>query len=235
MSHPLTCSLDPAMIRPSSRPVARSPRLPAASKEVALRYIPTTEETNTIRALQVRDREAMDHLVRDQCHRIYAAIFRLVRDPDEARSLVQETFLQAFRSLGSFRGHAKVSTWLYGIAMNVTSSYLRKKKRHRRVLSEQDIDLLQPSFTRSGAHAERYVTWNPERLMEKRERKHLVREAIDQLPEPYRVVLVMRDLEELSTTEVAAALSISEGNVRIRLHRARNAVRKLLAPQRDVL
>ncbi len=221
---------DSVLIHSTDRPVPHTPRKRVEQKQARPRFIPSPEEAKTIAALRAKDPDALDRLVREQCHRIYRAILRLVRDPDEAESLVQETFLQAFRSLDAFRGHSKVSTWIYGIAMNVTRDHLRKKTRNRRVLSERHIDWLQPHFTWQGTHTEHYTTWNPERMMEKRERVRLVREAIDQLPERYRVVLTMRDLDELSTTEVAEALSISEGSVRVRLHRARNALRKLLAP-----
>ena len=215
---------DPVLLRP----VSPSPR--AKKKQTRPRFVPNAEETATLATLKARDPEAMNCLVREQCHLVYSAILRLVRDPDETKSLVQETFLQAFRSLDAFRGHSKISTWLYGIAMNVTRDYLRKKTRQRRVLSKRHIDWLQPYFTWQGRHAEQVTAWDPERMMEKRERMRLVREAINQLPERYRVVLTMRDLDELSTSEVAEALSISEGSVRVRLHRARNALRKLLAP-----
>ena len=216
---------DPALLRP----LTPTPRPWVEQKQTRPRFVPSTEEAEAIATLQAKDPEAMERLVHDHAHRIYGAILRLVHDPDEAQSLVQETFLQAFRSLDAFRGHSKVSTWLYGIAMNVTRDHLRKKTRQRRVLSEQHLAWLQPYYTWRGTHAER-AAWDPERMMEKRERARLVREAIDQLPERYRIVLTMRDLEELSTAEVAEALSISEGSVRVRLHRARNALRKLLAP-----
>ena len=233
MSHAISLRPDPVLNWPKARPVARVPRNGSEQKQAHARFIPSAEEAQAIEALRARDPDALDRLVRDQCQRIYGAILRLVRDPDEAGSLVQETFLQALHSLDAFRGQAKVSTWLYGIAMNVTRTYLRKKIQHRRVLSERDIDWLQPHFTWRGTHAERYTDWDPEIMLEKRERAHMVRQAIDRLPERYRVVLVMRDLEELSTAEVAEALSISEGNVRVRLHRARNTIRTLLAPHLD--
>ena len=230
MSHATFILPDPVLFWPNTRPVPDTPPKRVEYKQGHARFTPSADEAEAIATLRAKEPEAMDRLVRDQYHRIYGTILRLVYDPDEAQSLVQETFLQAFRSLDTFRGHSKVSTWIYGIAMNVTRDHLRKKTRHRRVLSERHIDWLQPHFTWQGTHTERYTTWDPERMMEKRERVRLVREAIDQLPERYRVVLTMRDLDELSTTEVAEALSMSEGSVRVRLHRARNALRKLLAP-----
>ena len=219
---------NPVLLRP--QPFPRPVRKRVERKQTAFRSIPRAKDAEDPDALRAKDPEALDRLVREQWHRIYAAILRLVRDPDAAGSLVQETFLQALRSLDTFRGHARVSTWLYGIAMNVASNYLRSVIQHRRLLSEREIEWLQPRFTRRGTHATRYTDWDPEISMEKRERARLLHEAIDQLPERYRVILVLRDFEDLSTAEVAEALSISEGNVRVRLHRARNTVRALLNP-----
>ena len=233
ISPALSFHTDPMLLRPKARSVPRLPRKRAEQKQTAPRFIPSAEDAEAIAALRAKDPEALDRLVREQWHRIYGAILRLVRDSDAAGSLVQETFLQALRSLDAYRGHARISTWLYGIAMNVTRTYLRKTIQHRRVLSEKEIEWLQPQFTWRGTHAERYTDWDPEIMMEKRERARLLHEAIDRLPERYRIVLVMRDLEELSTAEVAEALSISEGNVRVRLHRARNTIRALLAPHLD--
>jgi RNA polymerase sigma-70 factor (ECF subfamily) len=177
-------------------------------------------------AIRRGDREAFEELVRQESPRLYRMIVRIVRDPDEARSVLQETFLQAFRGIGSFRGDARLSTWLYGIGINQARAALRRNRRYQ-TLEEEDIDRLQPSF-RDGAYAERMRAWNPDRVTESAERQRLVREAIDQLPESYRTVVVLRDIEELSTTEAARVLEISEGAVRVRLHRARQALRTLL-------
>lgn len=172
------------------------------------------------------DVEAFEDLVRHESPRLYRLIVRIVRDPDEARSVLQETFLQAFKGLKGFRGDAKLTTWLYGIAINQARASLRRSRRYQ-TLEEEDIDRLQPSF-RSGEFADRLKSWNPDRVTELAERQRLVREAIDQLPENYRMVVILRDIEELSTAEAARILQISEGALRVRLHRARQALRSLL-------
>ena len=91
------------------------------------------------------------------------------------------------------------------------------------------MDRLQPEF-RQGVYAEPYEPWSPEKLAESQDRKDIVHKAIEQLPEQYRTVLVLRDIEEWSTEETANMLNISEGAVRVRLHRARQALRALLDP-----
>lgn len=173
------------------------------------------------------DREAFNELVRRESPRLFRVIVRIVNDEDEARSIMQETFLQAYEGLDSFRGDSKLTTWLYAIGINQARAALRKKKRYN-PLDEEDIERLQPTF-RKGMYAEKVEPWSPEKMAERSERKRLVHEAIDQLPETYREVVILRDLEELSTAEAAEVVGITEGALRVRLHRARQALRGLLA------
>lgn len=151
----------------------------------------------------------------------------MIRDEDEVRNLTQETFLQAIQNIESFRGESKVSTWLCSIAINLARAHLRRSRRYD-VMAEEDLEGLLPTFGLFGQGREEYHAWNPEKYTEQEERVSLVREALDRLPEDYKTVIVLRDLEELSTTEAAELLHTSEGAVRVRLHRARMALRKLL-------
>lgn len=173
------------------------------------------------KALLDGDHDAFEEMVRRETPRLFRVIRRMTGD-DEARSLVQETFLQAYEGLDSFRGDASFSTWLISIGINQARSALRKKKR-RNVMSEEDIERLQPDF-RMGRYVDPPKAWRPEQEVERSQRHQLVREAVDRLPESYRTVIMLRDLEELSTTETAQILDITEGNVRVRLHRARRAL-----------
>jgi RNA polymerase sigma-70 factor (ECF subfamily) len=151
----------------------------------------------------------------------------MIRDEDEAKNLTQETFLQAIKNIESFRGEAKVSTWLCSIAINLARAHLRKARRYD-VMAEEDLEGLLPTFGFLGQGREVYREWHPEKYTEQEERVKMVHDALEKLPEDYRVVIVLRDLEELSTQEVAELLDTSEGAVRVRLHRARQALRKLL-------
>ncbi len=172
------------------------------------------------------DPHAFEQLVHAESPRLFRMIQRIVQDEDEARSVMQETFLQAFKRLGTFRKEAKLSTWLYAIGLNLARAALRKRKRYD-TLEEEKMDRLMPSFD-SGMHTEKFEFWNPQKMAEQNERKSIVHRAIAELPPDYRLVITLRDIEELSTTEVAQLLEISEGAVRVRLHRARLALRKLL-------
>jgi RNA polymerase sigma-70 factor (ECF subfamily) len=183
-----------------------------------------------VELLRQRDADAINQLVRKESGLVFRCIRRLVHDDDEAQSLVQETFLQALTKLDSFRGDSKFSTWLCAIAINLARGALRKRARYD-LLEEQDIDRLQPTFTAGGRHTERYTDWNPESEMEKQEMQTLLHNAIDRLPESYRTVVILRDIQEIPSDEVAQILNISEGAMRVRLHRARQTLRTLLDDQ----
>jgi RNA polymerase sigma-70 factor, ECF subfamily len=188
----------------------------------------TNAETDQvdIEALLAGDRGEFEKVVRQESSRLYRMIARLVSDPAEAESLLQETFLQAFQRLDTFRREAKFTTWLYAIGINLARAQRRKLQRTVS-LSEEDVERMQPSFTR-GMFQPPPVAWDPHKLAIQNERHDLVHKAIQKLPEDYRVVLTLRDIEEYGTDEVAEMLDISSGAVRVRLHRARQALKKLL-------
>lgn len=179
-------------------------------------------------ALLSGDRKEFEKVVRQESPRLFKVLLRYVRDEDEARSIMQETFLQAFEGLDSFRGDSKFTTWLYSIGINQARSRFRKEKRHN-LLSEDEIDRLQPSFSR-GRYTQNYEPWQPDEVASRSERQRLVREAIAELPDNYRVVVELRDIQEFSTDETAEILGMTSGAVRVRLHRARQALRALLEP-----
>lgn len=153
---------------------------------------------------------------------------RLLRDRGLAEDAVQEAFLAAFRAMDRFEGRSSLKTWLHRITVNASLSALRRIKR----LAEQPIDEFLPEFDRYECRIE--APWSYlsslESVMESEELRARVGEAIDTLPDAYRIVLQLRDIEEYDTREVADFLGIAEGNVKVRLHRARAALKKLLEP-----
>ena len=181
-----------------------------------------------LESLLAGDKATFEKVVLKESPRLFRMIMRIVQNEDEARSVMQETFLQAYKRLGTFRRESKFSTWLYAIGLNLARASLRKLKRFD-TLDEETIERLQPVFS-GGHYAQTYQSWNPQKIAEKTERKELVHKAINQLPDDYRAIVTLRDIEQLSTTEVAEILDISQGAVRVRLHRARQALRKLLDP-----
>ena len=180
-----------------------------------------------LEALLAGDPAAFEALVRAESDRLYRVIVRIVRDDDEAKSLLQETFLQAYQRLGTFRGESKLTTWLYAIGINLARGSLRKRRRYD-TYAEEDIERLQPDFRMGIMYEDAYAPWSPLDGAERAERRRLVHEALDRLPEDYKTVIVLRDLEEHSTAETAEILEITPGAVRVRLHRARQALRALL-------
>jgi RNA polymerase sigma-70 factor (ECF subfamily) len=184
---------------------------------------PTTPESILVMRLKAGDADAFEELVRTAGGRLLAVARRFLRDDEEAaRDVVQETFLSAFRAVQSFDGHSQLSTWLHRIVVN--ASLMRLRSRQRR--GEQSLEPLLPTFTDEGQHAEAVMSWTecPERALEQKQLRAIVREAIGELPDAYRAVLVMRDIEGLSTREAADLLSISENALKLRLHRARQAL-----------
>ncbi len=160
--------------------------------------------------------------------RLLRAARRVLDSEEDARDALQDAFVAAFRSLRDFEASARLSTWLHRIVINASLMKLRRRRRK----PEEEIELYLPRFVEDGHQVEPSVAW-PEpadAMLEREELRSLVRATIERLPESYRVVLVLRDIEELSTEETAAMLGASPNAVKIRLHRARQALRTLLDP-----
>ena len=179
-----------------------------------------------VSALRAGSDEAFETLVRRYAGRLLRVARRFLRNEEDARDAVQDAFVSAFRSIQKFEAGSKLSTWLHRIVVNSALMKLRTQRRH----PEEDIETLLPRFAADGHQVEPSVDWSPsaEDLVERGEMRELVRRSIDELPDSYRVVLLMRDIEELSTDETARALGITATAVKVRLHRARQALRTVL-------
>jgi RNA polymerase sigma-70 factor (ECF subfamily) len=184
------------------------------------------------RALLARLREgddaAFEELVRSQGGRLLAVARRFLANEEDARDAVQEAFLSAFRSLDRFEGNARLSTWLHRILVNAALMKLRTRRRK----PEKSIEDLLPRFLEDGHLAIPASEWRktPEAELERRELREIVQRSIQELPENYRNVLMLRDIEGLDTEEAANLMGISANAVKTRLHRARQALRGLLEP-----
>jgi RNA polymerase sigma-70 factor, ECF subfamily len=189
---------------------------------------PVDDEATLIAQLRAGDETAFEQVVRAYGGRLLAVARRIVGSEEDARDVVQDAFLNAFRSLDRFEGTAKLSTWLHRIVVNAALMKLRTRKRK----PEQSIETFLPSFLEDGHHEERFQSWDEpvDKIMERAENRALVRKQIDALPEGYRTVLVLRDIEGLDTEETANVLGLSVNATKIRLHRARQALRTMLAP-----
>ncbi len=152
----------------------------------------------------------------------------IVRDPSLAEDVVQEAFIDAFRGLEKFQGRSSLKTWLHRITVNASVTKLRQLKR----LAELPIDEYLPEFDQHGCRIE--PPWpylaSVQDVIESADLRKRITRAIGQLPDAYRIVLHLRDIEGYDTREVAGLLDISEANVKVRLHRARAALKTLLEP-----
>ncbi len=181
-------------------------------------------------ALRRRDPDAIERWVVGNREIVHRLLMKMVKDPETARELLQETLYQALRSVSRFRGDAKVSTWLCGIARNLALRHFRDQKRY--TTAESDV-LERMRYTDTSSASVSPYEMSPRTHAERSERYHLVHTALDELPDTYREIIRMRDLEEQSTREVAEALGLSRVNVRVRLHRARKKMKKILRPRFD--
>jgi RNA polymerase sigma-70 factor, ECF subfamily len=187
------------------------------------------DEQALVAALRTGQEWAFEIVVRVFGGRLLAVARRITRNEEDARDAVQSAYLSAFKSLDGFEGDCQLSTWLHRIVVNMALMRLRSRRRK----PEEPIDALLPSFKEDGHHVEQFAEWSApaDMLLERQETRARVRACIDALPDPYREVLVLRDIEELSTDEVARMLSITKTAVKVRLHRARQALSTLLRKQ----
>jgi len=190
---------------------------------------PDGGDRELLRRLRAGEGGAYEELVRSQGGRLLAVARRFLESEEDARDAVQDAFLSAFRSIDRFEGQARLSTWLHRIVVNASLMKLRTRRRK----PEKSIEELLPRFTEDGHVAEPAVEWRSSGSAseaERRELRTLVLSQIQALPEAYRNVLMLRDIEGLDTEETAVAVGISANAVKARLHRARQALRGLLEP-----
>src|SRR5207247_1608815 len=172
---------------------------------------------------------AFETMVRLYGGRLLAVARRFTRNDQDAQDVVQSAYLSAFRALDRFEGACLLSTWLHRIVVNTALMKLRARRRK----PEESIEDLLPSFQEDGHHVEQFSDWGApaDRLLERKETRAAIRACIEQLPENYRAVLKLRDIEELATQEVAEMLGMTPTAVKVRLHRARQALSTLLRKQ----
>ena len=186
----------------------------------------SVDEQALVAALRAGDERAFETLVRTFGGRLLAVARRFVRNEQDAQDVVQSAYLSAFRSVGQFEGHCLISTWLHRIVVNTALMKLRSRRRK----PEESIEELLPAFLEDGHHVEQFSDWGTpaDTLLERQQTRAIVRSCIGHLPDSYREVLILRDIEELSTQEAAEALRITPTAVKVRLHRARQALSTLL-------
>lgn len=181
-----------------------------------------------VAGLRAGDPKAFEAIVRAHGPRMLSTARRILANDEEAREAVQEAFVSAYRARAQFDAKARISTWLHRITVNAALNRLRTKRRR----PEESLDELQPQFQPNGHYAEQLAAWTEpaDVTLSRKETTDLVRQTIGELPDSFRTVLMLRDIEGLSTEETARLLEISTNAVKLRLHRARMALRSLLMP-----
>jgi RNA polymerase sigma-70 factor (ECF subfamily) len=173
------------------------------------------------------DNSAFEAIVGRYQARVFRLACRLTSDTDAA-DVLQETFLQVYRHLSSFRGESQLRTWLYRIASNAALMHRRASARR----PAESLDLFLPRFDADGRHAatpaELQIASRADELLDRQVLAEKAREIIARLPDLYRDAFVLRDLEEMSTADVAQALGVEPATVRQRVHRARLMLRGYL-------
>ena len=186
-----------------------------------------TDETLAARAA-AGDASAFEALVGRYQARVFGLACRVTGSESDAGDVLQDAFLQAYRHLASFRGDAKFGTWLFRIVTN--AALMQRRARARR--PADSLDTFLPAFDAAGVHRatpeELVVASRVEELLDRQTLALKAREAVDRLPETCRAAFVLRDLEDLSTAEVADVLGIEPAAVRQRVHRARLLLRGYL-------
>jgi len=186
------------------------------------------KESELIRQVKAGDHQAFETLFTRYVSRVYGQAMGLMRNPEEAEEVVQEVFLTVYTKVGTFRGKAAFSTWLYRLTANAAITRLRKRKRR----SEVPLDDYLPRFQEDGHHLIRPVAdWSDElqkRIADKELRRE-IQAALDELPPVDKAVVVLSDMEGLPNREIAKILGLTVPAVKARLHRARLFLRGKLA------
>lgn len=198
--------------------------MPDSSSPAADTNPDTNLSDDELQALRNRNPEAIKRWIYGNRDYIESVLHRYSDDPEMARDLVQETLFQALRSLPDFRGDAKLTTWLHSIAKNVALTRHRESQRYS-YLEEETLEHVQAT-SRSGTPASPIDS--PAQSTERDQENGLLYEAMGELSDSYREIIRLRDLEERPTKEVADELGLTRVNVRVRLHRARKALRETL-------
>ncbi|MFL6819030.1 MAG: RNA polymerase sigma factor [Bradyrhizobium sp.] len=187
----------------------------------APRIAPATEDAELVRRARSRDEAAIRAIMQTNNRRLYRLARGILRNDSEAEDVVQDTYVRAFTHLGDFRGDSSLATWLARIAMNEALGRLRRQRPTVELTSlppgALEAQIIQ--FPRAGASED------PERTMAQREIQHVVEHAIDELPDPFRMVFITRVIEGMNIDETAEILGLKPETVKTRLHRARAMLR----------
>ena len=177
-------------------------------------------ERELIARLQKRDEAAFEELIRQYEKKVYTLCFRMCGNSEDAEEAAQDAFLALWRGIDRFRQESSLSTWIYRLATNACIDMLRRRKKQSGSVSLDDEELFVDAVDTSP---------QPQETVEHRETQKLLQEGLSALPEEYRKVLILREIEGLSYTEIAESASIELGTVKSRISRGRSLLRNFLS------
>ena len=186
-----------------------------------------TNEAGLIARILAGEKELFHDLIRPYERMVYLTLFSIVKNDTDAEDGAQEAIINSYRHLASFRGDAKFSTWLTTIAINEGRKRLRKVKGVAEDSIEAETEAHEGDYTPAPLTDWREI---PLEALERKELREALRVAVAELPDIYRQVFTLREMEELNIEETAQALGINSGAVKVRLHRARMMLQKRLVP-----
>lgn len=188
------------------------------------------DEILFVQSLKARDARAFDQLIARYQSPIFNLLYRMTGVREEAEDLAQEVFITVYRKIDLFRGESPLATWIYRIAYNLCMNrrkYLgRRRDRERQVFDET----AERGMVESGTMSTSAQISRPDQMAEGRQMERLVQEAISALDEEQRVILVLRDVQNMSYESISEITGLPAGTVKSRLHRARMALKERLAP-----
>lgn len=194
--------------------------------------LPADDDAALVAGVAARDHAAFERLMRRYNGRLFRAARAILKDDAEAEDALQDAYLEAYRHIGEFRGEAQLSTWLTRIVITRALMRLRSQKRHRNVVPIDNREIAGGEHVEVDIEDERAVL--PAESAWRGELRKLLEARIDELPLPFRTVFVLREVEDMTVQETAAALEIPEATVRTRLFRARAILRASIARDMDM-
>ena len=184
------------------------------------------DEQELINRLKQADPSAFEELIRRYTPKVYNLAKRMTKNAEDAQEICQDVLLSVYRHIQDFKGDSSLATWIYSIAANACKMKLRQRNPEEVLTLEGDLPALSEEYYEMAIFNPR--ARNPDQMLLDQEVRAQLEKAISELPPDHRQVLILRDIEGLSTEEVSQALNLSVPNVKVRLHRSRLLLRKQL-------
>jgi len=191
----------------------------------------SSSEKELIKRAKKGDVEAFEQLIEGCQKKVFNIALRMLGNYDDASELAQEVFLKAYKSIKNFKGDSLFNTWIYKVTTNACLDEIRKRKNKKVVYLDEDIEL-------GGNEIKRQIkddSPGPELKAEDNELKRAVMDSINMLPEEYRTVIVLRDIQGFTYEEIANIIKCPEGTVKSRINRARQALKKILQQKKELI